>query len=81
MDGCKYYVKKSTYMKEWMAPADPSKEASTVKKMDGRLLLLFSNKMTRYFKELTTVSGILKKIYCLYKNLMPQIDLLNSSCS
>ena len=37
--------------------------------------------MTQYFKEWTTLSGVLKKIYCLYKNLMLQIDSLNSSCS
>ena len=74
-------LKKSPSMKEWMAQADPPKEASTVKKMNGQLLLLSSNKMTHYFKEWTTSSVILKKIYCLYKNLMLQIDPLNRSCS
>ena len=54
-------------MEEWMAQADPSKEASTVKKMNGRLLLLSSNKMTHYSREWATTSGVLKKIYCLYK--------------
>ena len=33
-------LKKSPSMKEWMAQADPPKEASTIKKMNGRLLLL-----------------------------------------
>ena len=66
-------------MKEWMAQADPPKEASTVK--NGQLLLLSSNKMTHYFKEWTTISGVLKKIYCLYKNFMLQTDPLNSNCS
>ena len=32
MDGCNYSVKKSPYMKEWMAQADPPKETSIVKK-------------------------------------------------
>ena len=49
--------------------------------MNGRSLILFSNKITHCFKEwMTAVSGVLKKIYCLYKNLMLQIDPL-SSCS
>ena len=48
-------LKKSPYMKEWMAQVDPPKEATqvdppkeanTVKKMNGRSLLLFSNKTT-----------------------------------
>ena len=53
-----------------MAQADPPKEANTVRKMNGRSLLLSSNKTTLYFKEWTTATGALKKIYCLYKNLM-----------
>ena len=39
----------SPYMKEWMAQADPQKEVSTVKKMNGQSLLLSPNKMTHYF--------------------------------
>ena len=31
-------LKKSPYMKEWVAQADPPKGASTVKKMNGRSL-------------------------------------------
>ena len=54
-------LKKSPYMKEWMAQADPVKEANTVKQMNGRSLLLSSNKMTLYFKEWTSASGALKK--------------------
>ena len=80
MGGCNSSVKKPPSMKELMAQADPPKEASTVKKMNGRSLLLSSNKMTHYFKEQTNISGVLKKIYCLYKNLMLQIDPFNSSC-
>ena len=38
-----------------MAEADPPKEASTVKKMGGRSLLLSSNKITHYIKEWMTV--------------------------
>ena len=61
-------------MIEWMAQAAPLREASTVKKMNDRSLLLSLNKITHYFKKWTTTSGVLKKIYCLYKNLMFQID-------
>ena len=43
MDGCICSVKKSHYMKEWMAQADPLKEASRVKKINGRLLPISSN--------------------------------------
>ena len=74
-------VKKSPYIKEWMAQAAPLREASAVKKMNDRSLLLSLNKMTHYFKKWATTSGVLKKIYCLYKNLILQIDPLNSSCS
>ena len=48
--------------------------------MNDRSLLLSLNKITHYLK-ITTPSGALKKIYCLYKNLMLQIHPLNSSCS
>ena len=34
-------------MKESMAQGDPSKEASTFERMNGRPQLLFSNKMTQ----------------------------------
>ena len=37
--------------------------------------------MTHYFKEWTTASSVLKKIYCLHKSLMLQINPINSSCS
>ena len=76
MDVCNCSVKKSPYMKEWMPQVDPPKEVSTVKKINGQLLLLSLNEMTHYFKEFTTVSGVLKKICCLYKSLMLQIDPL-----
>ena len=74
-------VKKSPYIKEWMAQAAPLREDSAVKKMNDRSLLLSLNKITHYFKKWMTASGVLKKIYCLYKNLILQIDPLNSSCS
>ena len=64
-----------------MAQAAPLKEASTVKKMNDQSLLPFLNKITHYFKKWTTGSGVLKVIYCLYKNVMLQIDHLKSSCS
>ena len=76
--------KKSPYMKEWMAQTDPAKEDITVKKMNNRSLLLSSNKMIYYYKEWTVDNCkwcFWKKIYCLYKNLMLQIDPLNSNCS
>ena len=49
--------------------------------MNDRWLLLSLNKITHYFKKWTTGSGVLEKIYCLYKNVMLQIDPLKSSCS
>ena len=42
-------LKKSSIIKEWMAQADPPKEANG-KKMDGRSLLLSSNIAILYFK-------------------------------
>ena len=64
-----------------MAQAAPLREASTVKKMNDRSLLLSLNKITHYFKKWTTASSALKKICYLYKNLMLQIGPLNNSCS
>ena len=64
-----------------MAQAASLREVSTVKKMNDRSLLLSLNKITNYFKKWSTASGVLKTIYCLYKNLMLQIDPLDSSCS
>ena len=72
-----------------MTQADPPKEASTVEKMNGRSLLLSlslslslsSNKMTHCFKECRAAGGVLKRIYCFYKNFIIKIDPLNSSCS
>ena len=74
-------LKMSTYMKQLIASADPPSKACTVKKMNGRLLLLLSIKTTNYFKQKTNASGVLKKVYCVYKNVMLHIDPLNSSCS
>ena len=68
-------------MIEWIVQGAPIREASTVKKMNDRSLLLSLNKITHYFKKWTTGSGVLKKTFCLYKNLMLQIDSLKSSCS
>ena len=45
-------VKKSTYIIEWMAQAAPLREASTVKKMNDRSLLLSLNKIAHYFKKM-----------------------------
>ena len=48
-------------MKEWMAQADPPKD-NTVKTLNRRWRLLFSNKTTFYFKEWTTVNCALTKL-------------------
>ena len=48
-------------MKEWMAQADPPKEASTFARINSRPQLFFSNKMTHYFIDWMTPSGLLKK--------------------
>ena len=37
--------------------------------------------ITHYFKKWTTASGVLKKIYCPYRNLMFQIDPFNRNRS
>ena len=64
-----------------MTQVAPLREASTVQKMNDRSLLLSLTKITHYFKKRTTGSGILKKIHCLYKNVMLQIDALKSISS
>ena len=61
-------------MMEWMAQAALLREAE--KKNEWQI-----NEITHYFKKWTTGSGVLKKICCLYKNVMLQIDPLESSCS
>ena len=48
--------------------------------MNERSLLRSINEITHYFKKWTTGSGVLKKIYFLYKNVILQIDPLKSSC-
>ena len=45
-------------MIEWMAQAAPLREASTVKKMNDRLLLFCLIKITHYFKKWTTGSEL-----------------------
>ena len=47
-----------------------------LEKMNDGSLLLSINEITHYFKKWTTGSGVLKKIYFLYKNVMLQIDPL-----
>ena len=61
MDSCNCSGKKSPFMKKWMAQGHSSKEVSTVKEMNGRPLLLSSNKMAHYFKEWMTPDSVLKK--------------------
>ena len=68
-------------MKEWMAQADPPKEASMFARMNDRPQLLFSKKMTHYFTDWTVPSGLLKKNITLTRNVMLQIHPLNSSYS
>ena len=74
-------LKKLPYMKKWTPQADPPKEGNTVQKMNGQSVLLSPNKTKHYFKEWTTASCVLKKIYCLYKNVILQIDPLSTSYS
>ena len=62
--------KKEPYMKEMIAQADPQKEASTFGRMNGQPQVLSSNKITRFFTIGTDESGVLKKKFFLYKNLM-----------
>ena len=45
-------------MIEWMAQAAPLREASTVKKMNDRSLLLSLNKITHYIKKWLTKSEL-----------------------
>ena len=45
-----------------MAQADAPKEACTFARVTNYLQLLFSKKMTEYFKEQTTISSIFKYI-------------------
>ena len=68
-------------MIEWIAQAAPLRKATTVKIMNEPSLLFSINEITRYFKKWTTGSGLLKKVYFLYKNVMFQIDPLKSRCS
>ena len=58
-------LKKAPHMQEWMAQADPPKEASTFERKNNLSQLLSSNRMRHCFKELTTAKGALKKICCL----------------
>ena len=69
-------VKKSPYMIEWMAQTARLRKAGE-KKMNDRSLLL----SIHHFKKWTAGSDVLKKICCLYKSVMFQIDPLESSCS
>ena len=64
-----------------MSQADPHREASTVKKMNGWSLLLSLNKMTHYFKEWTTAIGVLKKNLFSLQKFDASKDPLNSSYS
>ena len=57
-------LKESSSVKEWMAQAVRLK-----RKMNDRSPLLSSNKMTHYFKEWKTPSGVLKKNILPYRNL------------
>ena len=45
-------------MKEWMTQAAPLREASTVKKMNGRSLLFCLIKITHYVKKWTAGSEL-----------------------
>ena len=57
-------LKKLPSMKKWMAQADP-KETRTIKKINGRSLLLSSIKMIHYFK--ASVHYFLSNFYFFIK--------------
>ena len=59
-------------MIEWMAQAAPLREASTVKKMNDRSLLLSLNKITHYFKKWTTGSELNILLMSKNKRKMPK---------
>ena len=44
--------------------------------MNDQSLLISINEITHFFKKWATGSGVFKKIYFLYENVMLQIDLL-----
>ena len=58
MDGCNPSGKKITIDDRWMAQAAPLRDTKTVKKMNDRSLLLSLNKITHYYKKLTTGSEL-----------------------
>ena len=51
-------VKKSPKMIEWVARPAPLRDTRTVKKMNDQSLLLSLNKITHYYKKLTTGSEL-----------------------
>ena len=74
-------LKKSSYMKELIAQADPPKDANTVKKgMTSRYSSLQIKRGT-ILKNGRLQVKFWKKVFYLYKNLMLQIDPLSSSYS
>ena len=62
--------KTSPYMKEWMAQADPQKEACTVKKWMASHYSFLQIKLHTIFKNGWLQVVFWKQIYYLYKNLM-----------
>ena len=69
-------------MKEWMALIDSRKDAITIKKNNDRSI--YPSLQIKWHAALKTgelQAVFCEKIYCLYKNFMPQIDTLNSSYS
>ena len=58
MDGCNPSGKKITIDDRWMAQAAPLRDTRTIKKMNDQLLLLSLNKITYYYKKLTTGSEL-----------------------
>ena len=57
-------------MKECMAQADSPKEASAFERMNEWAQLLFSNISTHYFIEWRIPSGLLKKKYITWQNIL-----------
>ena len=67
-------------MKKCMAQVDPVKEPGTVKKLNEVVTLLFK-KYHVLLSKINDCKCFLKNIYCLYKKLIIQIDLLDSNSS
>ena len=79
MDGCNWSAKKITLHEKMDDSSQSPKRSQYGQNNEWPVANILFKEWTHYFKEWTTASGVLKKLYCLYKNLMLQIDPLNNS--